>query len=118
LSGTCPPRFSTPEEKRHTLTVRTPEGKILVYAVSSAILGGDSGDNGGKPEIVRENVSSHEEKPMGTRGNSLTGEEECLQCPRFPDYEPGQEKVNDYTCSLGVPSAPTQNGKVRNNFPL
>ncbi len=58
------------EPKRNTKTARTPGGRKKMYAISSAVLSGDSGDSGDTLEPLSLAPSPMEDPPSGDNGDT------------------------------------------------
>jgi len=105
------------ENGRHTLSVRTMDGKQKLHVISSRVLQkttGDTGDSGDDTVIAEENMSPSERGQLGTPGTENAALEAVPTCPHSEKTNWGQENACDFGPVPSVPTVPSENSENAN----
>ncbi|MEF3698232.1 DUF927 domain-containing protein [Desulfolutivibrio sp.] len=98
------------ESTRHTLTVRTPEGRMKCYVVTSAVMSGDGGDSEDIPEDAKHSLSPSTTLREGTAGTDPRERAARPRCPQLQNEPRGQRNTHDFAPVPTVPIVPAKNG--------
>jgi putative DNA primase/helicase len=97
------------EKGRNTRNVRTPEGQQKMFVLTSAVLGGNTGNNGNASENTGDNLFPAQSDTTGTAGMNPLNEETRSHC----SHSPKTEREQTIPCNAGrVPVAPADPGAI------